>query len=172
LRKTSERRNDAACAQPSDCCFIRRLPACFFNAHPVPKTLCTFRDAVGFSRASYSENRFALFGMRDNLAVRRFPFQKSPDLMSLAVNPADNLAALIRCASVTPAEGGALTALEAMLKPMGFSVERPVFHDEDTPDIENLYARKSGNGPHPMSCLPAMRATGNTRPFLPLLKTA
>lgn len=70
--------------------------------------------------------------------------------MRLAVNPADNLAALIRCPSVTPAEGEALTALEAMLKPMGFSVERPLFSDEDTPDIENLYARKSGNGPHLM----------------------
>jgi succinyl-diaminopimelate desuccinylase len=70
--------------------------------------------------------------------------------MSLAVNPAENLAALIRCPSVTPAEGGALTALEAMLKPMGFSVERPVFSEDGTPDIENLYARKSGNGPHLM----------------------
>ena len=70
--------------------------------------------------------------------------------MNLPVNPAENLAALIRCPSVTPAEGGALTALEAMLKPMGFSVERPVFSDKGTPDIENLYARKSGNGPHLM----------------------
>ncbi|OYR21781.1 succinyl-diaminopimelate desuccinylase [Brucella thiophenivorans] len=70
--------------------------------------------------------------------------------MSLPTNPAENLAALIRCPSVTPAEGGALTALETMLKPMGFSIERPVFIDEDTPDIENLYARKSGNGAHLM----------------------
>lgn len=70
--------------------------------------------------------------------------------MTLPVNPADNLAALIRCPSVTPTEGGALTVLENMLKPMGFNVERPVFSDENTPDIENLYARKSGNGPHLM----------------------
>ncbi|MBN9044122.1 MAG: succinyl-diaminopimelate desuccinylase [Rhizobiales bacterium] len=70
--------------------------------------------------------------------------------MTLPVDPAANLAALIRCPSVTPAEGGALTALEAMLDPMGFSVERPVFHHEDTPDVENLYARRSGNGPHLM----------------------
>ncbi|WP_079212220.1 succinyl-diaminopimelate desuccinylase [Brucella pituitosa] len=70
--------------------------------------------------------------------------------MSLPTNPADNLAALIRCPSVTPAEGGALTALEAMLEPMGFSVQRPVFTEEGTPDIENLYARKSGNGAHLM----------------------
>lgn len=70
--------------------------------------------------------------------------------MNFPVNPAENLATLIRCPSVTPAEGGALSALEAMLEPMGFSVERPVFRDTDTPDIENLYARKSGNGPHLM----------------------
>ena len=37
-----------------------------------------------------------------------------------------------------------------MLKPLGFSVERPVFSEGGTPDIENLYARRSGNGPHLM----------------------
>ncbi|MEP9398080.1 succinyl-diaminopimelate desuccinylase [Mesorhizobium sp. KR2-14] len=70
--------------------------------------------------------------------------------MMLPKDPAENLAALIRCPSVTPAEGGALSALEAMLKPLGFTVERPVFSEEGTPDIENLYARLSGNGPHLM----------------------
>ena len=70
--------------------------------------------------------------------------------MRLPIDPAENLAALIRCPSVTPAEGGALGVLEAMLKPLGFSVERPVFSESGTPDIENLYARRSGNGPHLM----------------------
>ncbi len=70
--------------------------------------------------------------------------------MPLPVDPAANLAALIRCPSVTPAEGGALTALEAMLKPLGFAVDRPTFSDEGTPDVENLYGRLSGNGPHLM----------------------
>jgi len=70
--------------------------------------------------------------------------------MTLPVDPAENLAALIRCPSVTPAEGGALTALQAMLAPLGFAVERPVFSEDGTPDIENLYARRSGNGPHLM----------------------
>ena len=70
--------------------------------------------------------------------------------MTLPVDPAENLATLIRCASVTPAEGGALTALQAMLAPLGFSVERPVFTEAGTPDVENLYARLSGNGPHLM----------------------
>jgi len=70
--------------------------------------------------------------------------------MSLPTDPAANLATLIRCASVTPDEGGALTALDAMLAPMGFHTERPVFSEAGTPDIENLYARLSGNGPHLM----------------------
>jgi succinyl-diaminopimelate desuccinylase len=70
--------------------------------------------------------------------------------MSLPTDPIENLKTLIRCPSVTPAEGGALAALEAMLKPCGFTVERPVFSEPGTPDIENLYARLSGNGPHLM----------------------
>jgi len=70
--------------------------------------------------------------------------------MTLPVDPAENLAALIRCPSVTPAEGGALAALQAMLVPLGFAVERPVFSEDGTPDVENLYARRSGNGPHLM----------------------
>jgi succinyl-diaminopimelate desuccinylase len=70
--------------------------------------------------------------------------------MTLPTDPAANLAALIRCPSVTPAEAGALGALEAMLKPLGFSAERPTFSEAGTPDVENLYARRSGNGPHLM----------------------
>jgi len=70
--------------------------------------------------------------------------------MHAATDPVANLAALIRCRSVTPAEGGALTALEEMLAPLGFLVERPVFSEDGTPTIENLYARRSGNGRHLM----------------------
>src|SRR5690554_3066767 len=65
-------------------------------------------------------------------------------------DPVVNLATLIRCPSVTPAEGGALSALRDMLAPMGFAVDRPAFSDDGTPDVENLYARLSGNGPHLM----------------------
>lgn len=70
--------------------------------------------------------------------------------MKSATDPVQNLAQLIACPSVTPAEAGALTALESILAPLGFSVERPVFSEEGTPDVENLYARRSGNGPHLM----------------------
>ncbi len=67
-----------------------------------------------------------------------------------ATDPVLNLQTLIRCPSVTPAEGGALTALEAMLLPLGFKVDRIVSREEGTPDIENLYARLGNDGPHLM----------------------
>ncbi|MCM2472628.1 succinyl-diaminopimelate desuccinylase [Rhizobium sp. CG5] len=67
-----------------------------------------------------------------------------------AQNPIDNLQALIRCPSVTPAEGGALTALAAMLEPLGFNVSRITSSEPATPDIENLYARIGTEGPHLM----------------------
>ncbi|CAO4163921.1 succinyl-diaminopimelate desuccinylase [Methylorubrum populi] len=55
--------------------------------------------------------------------------------------------ALIRCPSVTPEEGGALSFLAEVLARAGFRVERPVFSQDGTPDIENLYARIGGGGP-------------------------
>jgi succinyl-diaminopimelate desuccinylase len=67
-----------------------------------------------------------------------------------SADPIANLATLIRCPSVTPAEGGALTALAAMLEPLGFTVERMVAHEPGMPDIENLYARIGTDGPHLM----------------------
>jgi succinyl-diaminopimelate desuccinylase len=48
---------------------------------------------------------------------------------------------LIRCPSVTPLEGGALAFLDRVLTQAGFVVSRPVFREEGTPDVENLYAR-------------------------------
>ena len=56
--------------------------------------------------------------------------------------------ALIRCPSVTPHENGVLTQVQTWAKALGFSVERPIFTDKNTPDIENLYARIGRNGPH------------------------
>jgi succinyl-diaminopimelate desuccinylase len=55
---------------------------------------------------------------------------------------------LLRCPSVTPAEGGALAFLESVLAPAGFQVERPVFRQDGTPDVENLFARLGTAGPH------------------------
>ena len=65
-------------------------------------------------------------------------------------DPVANLQALIRCPSVTPAEGGALDALARMLEPMGFAVSRMIMAEDGTPDIENLYARLGTDGPHLM----------------------
>ncbi|SON53658.1 Succinyl-diaminopimelate desuccinylase [Hartmannibacter diazotrophicus] len=48
--------------------------------------------------------------------------------------------ALIECPSVTPEEGGALAFLEGLLAPKGFDVDRPVFSQKGTPDVENLFA--------------------------------
>lgn len=70
--------------------------------------------------------------------------------MSLTSDPAVNLAELIRCPSVTPAEGGALDALAALLEPLGFRCERLTFSEEGTPDVHNLYARLGEDGPHVM----------------------
>ncbi len=56
--------------------------------------------------------------------------------------------ALIRCPSVTPADAGALSVLEAALKPLGFSCHRLRFEQEGTATIENLYARLGSGAPH------------------------
>ncbi|WP_296078416.1 succinyl-diaminopimelate desuccinylase [uncultured Agrobacterium sp.] len=67
-----------------------------------------------------------------------------------ATDPVSNLAGLIRCPSVTPAEGGALALLETLLSPLGFEVDRVVATEDGTPDVENLYARLGTDGPHLM----------------------
>lgn len=64
-----------------------------------------------------------------------------------ATDPVALTQALIRCPSVTPAEGGALALLETVLAAEGFVVERPVFSEPGMPDIENLYARIGTDGP-------------------------
>ena len=56
--------------------------------------------------------------------------------------------ALIRCPSVTPHDGGALSVLEAALTPLGFACHRLRFEDKDTPPVENLYARWGTGRPH------------------------
>ena len=48
---------------------------------------------------------------------------------------------LLRCPSVTPAEGGAIALIEAVLKGAGFTVHRMTFEEPGTAPIENLYAR-------------------------------
>jgi succinyl-diaminopimelate desuccinylase len=56
--------------------------------------------------------------------------------------------ALIRCPSVTPADGGALAFMAQVLGDAGFEVHRPVFTEPGTPDVENLYARWGTGHPY------------------------
>jgi succinyl-diaminopimelate desuccinylase len=65
--------------------------------------------------------------------------------------PADPVAIardLIRCPSVTPAEGGALAYLAGALTGAGFTVERVTFSESGAADVENLYARIGSGSPH------------------------
>jgi succinyl-diaminopimelate desuccinylase len=48
---------------------------------------------------------------------------------------------LVRCRSVTPDEGGALTFLQGLLEQAGFTVRRAVFAEPGTAPVDNLYAR-------------------------------
>jgi len=77
------------------------------------------------------------------MATRAMP---SRDIQ--AADPVRILQDLIRCPSVTPAEGGALAYLESVLAPAGFAVERPVFSEAGTPDVENLFATIGSGAPH------------------------
>jgi succinyl-diaminopimelate desuccinylase len=56
--------------------------------------------------------------------------------------------ALIRCRSVTPTEGGALTFLQSTLESAGFTCHRMTMTEPGTPDVENLYARLGTGSPH------------------------
>jgi succinyl-diaminopimelate desuccinylase len=55
---------------------------------------------------------------------------------------------LIRCESVTPADGGALDVVQGWLEPLGFTCTRLPFQEEGTERVENLYAERRGNGPN------------------------
>ena len=55
---------------------------------------------------------------------------------------------LLRCPSVTPAEGGALALLQPALTGAGFAVDRVTFSEPGVDDVENLYARIGTGHPH------------------------
>lgn len=65
-----------------------------------------------------------------------------------ALDPVEIAGRLIRCPSVTPAEGGALGVLEEILGPRGFECHRLLFEAPGTEPIDNLYARAGTGGPH------------------------
>jgi succinyl-diaminopimelate desuccinylase len=55
---------------------------------------------------------------------------------------------LLRCRSVTPAEGGALAYLEKVLKGAGFATHRLTFSEPGQDMVENLYARLGTEAPN------------------------
>jgi succinyl-diaminopimelate desuccinylase len=63
-------------------------------------------------------------------------------------DPSGLLAALVRAPSVTPDVGRALDIVEQALAAAGFSIERPVFHESGTPDVENLFAAAGSGARH------------------------
>ena len=63
-------------------------------------------------------------------------------------DPVTILQDLIRCPSVTPHDHGALSVVENLLVGGGFTTHRLVFKDQDTPDIDNLFARYGTSAPH------------------------
>ncbi len=56
--------------------------------------------------------------------------------------------ALMRCPSVTPADGGALDLLQAALEALGFTCHRLPFEEAGSERVDNLYARRGSDGPN------------------------
>ena len=76
---------------------------------------------------------------------------KTPRAKTAPVDTNDPVAvaqALIRCKSVTPMDDGALSVIERALAPLGFECHRLTFEDENTPPVDNLYARFGTGSPH------------------------
>ncbi|HLH97342.1 MAG TPA: succinyl-diaminopimelate desuccinylase [Xanthobacteraceae bacterium] len=68
--------------------------------------------------------------------------------MSQKADPVSIARDLLRCRSVTPAEGGALALIENLLRSAGFRVTRMTFAEPGTAPVENLYARIGRSAPN------------------------
>lgn len=64
--------------------------------------------------------------------------------------PAEILQNLVSCASVTPDAAGVLNVLGDQLAGLGLTVERQIFTEPGTADVDNLYARLGADDPHLM----------------------
>ena len=67
---------------------------------------------------------------------------------NVPTDPIELTRALIRCASVTPTDGGALSLTGAALERLGFTNHHMTFSEDGTPDVSNLYARLGDCGPN------------------------
>jgi succinyl-diaminopimelate desuccinylase len=70
------------------------------------------------------------------------------EIMPLLTDPVALAQALIRCPSVTPHEGGALSLLEQVLAHFGFATHRLTFGTPPEGPVENLFARIGTSAPH------------------------
>jgi succinyl-diaminopimelate desuccinylase len=66
----------------------------------------------------------------------------------MSADPVSIARDLLRCRSVTPAEGGALKYLEKVLKDVGFEVHHLAFSEPGEDMVENLYARLGKDAPN------------------------
>src|SRR4051812_20654578 len=84
---------------------------------------------------------------------RTYAFQDFDQRTAARLMSADPIAIardLLRCRSVTPAEGGALKYLERVLKDAGFTVHHLAFSEPGEDMVENLYARLGNAAPNLM----------------------
>jgi succinyl-diaminopimelate desuccinylase len=65
-----------------------------------------------------------------------------------SATPTELTAELVRRASVTPNAANVLDFMQGWLEELGFTCERLVFSDADTPDVDNLFARIGSVAPH------------------------
>ncbi len=70
--------------------------------------------------------------------------------MQMTADPVAIARDLVRCRSITPEEGGALSLLQELLAPVGFAVQRTTFAGPGTAPVENLYARIGTDKPNLM----------------------
>ncbi|NQV84332.1 MAG: succinyl-diaminopimelate desuccinylase [Rhodospirillales bacterium] len=64
------------------------------------------------------------------------------------MDPIDLSQALIRCPSVTPTDAGAMDVLTIALEGLGFTCHRLPFASDESPEVQNLYARIGEAGPN------------------------
>ena len=68
--------------------------------------------------------------------------------MTKDIDPIELSRALIRRASVTPEDGGALDVVQGALRRLGFTCRRLPFSEAGTADVDNLYARYGASAPN------------------------
>jgi succinyl-diaminopimelate desuccinylase len=68
--------------------------------------------------------------------------------MPSPVDPLELASALIRCPSVTPAQGEVFDVLEAALQPLGFAVHRFILGEAPDGPTENMVAIRGSGSPH------------------------